>query len=118
MDPRSKKSRSIGNESRTSSTNPADRPQLGDRQRSAPSVAARRRSVTKLGPDGVKIQAVIDRDSKASIRDDPFFRRFHTPETTRLAEQSRDRGSAGDAQDVVSSCTLLCNLNTLYTFLL
>lgn len=37
----------------------------------------------------VRISDVIDCDSTASIRDDPFFRPYQSPHSTRLATQSR-----------------------------
>jgi hypothetical protein len=88
---RSAKSRSIGTESKTSRT--SQRPELGDRVHSAPTPARRRQSNAKRTPDNIKISGVIDRSSKASIRDDPFFRSYDSPQSVRLAEQSR-KGAA------------------------
>lgn len=84
---RSAKSRSIGTESKTSRT--SQRPELGERVHSAPTPAQRRQSNAKRTSDSVKISGVIDRSSKASIRDDPFFRSYDSPHSVRLAEQSR-----------------------------
>ena len=89
---RSAKSRSIGTEPKTART--SQRPELGERLHSAPTTARRRQSNAKRTSDGVKISGVVDRSSKASIRDDPFFRSYNSPQSVRLAEQSR-KGAAG-----------------------
>src|ERR1700761_3897665 len=89
---RSAKSRSIGTESKTSRT--AQRPELGDRVHSAPTSTRRRQSNARRPSDTVKVSGVIDRNSKASIRDDPFFRSYDSPQSVRLAEQSR-KAAAG-----------------------
>ena len=89
---RSAKSRSIGTESKTSRS--SSRPELGERVHSAPSTARRRQSNAKRTSDAVKIAGVIDRSSKASIRDDPFFRSYDSPQSVRLAEQSRKAGAS------------------------
>jgi hypothetical protein len=89
---RSAKSRSIGTESKPSRT--IQRPELGERVHSAPTPARRRQSNAKQTSDSVKIAGVVDRSSKASIRDDPFFRSYDSPQSVRLAEQSH-KGAAG-----------------------
>jgi hypothetical protein len=88
---RSAKSRSVGTESKPSRT---QRPELGERVHSAPTPARRRQSNAKGTSDSVKIAGVVDRGSKASIRDDPFFRSYDSPQSVRLAEQSH-KGAAG-----------------------
>ena len=89
---RSAKSRSVGTESKPSRT--PQRPELGERVHSAPIPARRRQSNAKGTSDSVKIAGVVDRSSKASIRDDPFFRSYDSPQSVRLAEQSHE-GAAG-----------------------
>jgi hypothetical protein len=89
---RSAKSRSVGTESKPSRT--PQRPELGERVHSAPTPARRRQSNAKRTSDSVKIAGVVDRSSKASIRDDPFFRSYDSPQSVRLAEQSR-KGAVG-----------------------
>lgn len=103
MDSRkSKKSRSIAIEPRTSRPVPANaQTQLVDRTRSDPAVARRRPSQTQSHSQGqsqkednvrisdVRISDVSDRDSKTSIRDDPFFRLYQSPQSTRSAAESR-----------------------------
>ena len=84
---RSAKSRSVGTESKPSRT--PQRPELGERVHSAPIPARRRQSNARRPSDTIKISGVIDRSSKASIRDDPFFRSYDSPQSVRLAEQSR-----------------------------
>lgn len=88
---RSAKSRSVGTESKPSRT---QRPELGERGHSAPTPARRLQSNAKGTSDSVKIAGVVDRSSKASIRDDPFFRSYDSPQSVRLAEQSHE-GAAG-----------------------
>jgi hypothetical protein len=118
MDSRkSKKSRSIAIEPKTSRPPPGSaRPPLADRTQSDPPGTRRRTSQTQSQGQGqsahrkddarisdVKISHVIDRDSKTSIRDDPFFRAYQTPHSTRLAAESRiaQRGGAvGRNEDV------------------
>jgi hypothetical protein len=89
---RSAKSRSVGTESKPSRT--PQRPELGERVHSAPIPTRRRQSNAKRTSDNVKIAGVVDRSSKASIRDDPFFRSYDSPHSVRLAEQSH-KGAAG-----------------------
>ena len=88
---RSAKSRSVGTESKPSRT--PQRPELGERVHSAPIPTRRRQSNAKRTSDNVKIAGVVDRSSKASIRDDPFFRSYDSPQSVRLAEESR-KGTA------------------------
>ena len=88
---RSAKSRSVGTESKPSRT---QRPELGERVHSAPTPTRRRQNNTRRTSESVKIAGVVDRSSKASIRDDPFFRPYDSPHSVRLAEQSR-QGTAG-----------------------
>src|SRR5947209_569815 len=96
---RSAKSRSVGTESKPSRT--PQRPELGERVHSAPIPTRRRQSNAKRTSDNVKIAGVVDRSSKASIRDDPFFRSYDSPQSVRLAEESH-KGAAGleRAEDV------------------
>jgi len=89
---RSAKSRSIGTESKPSRT--IQRPELGERVHSAPTPTRPRQSNAKQTSDSVKIAGVVDRSSKASIRDDPFFRSYDSPQLVRLAKQSH-KGAAG-----------------------
>jgi hypothetical protein len=95
MEPRRcKKSRSIAIEPKTSRPTPAGvRPQLPDRTHSDPALTRRRASQTQRKEDirasDLRISDVIDRDSQASIRDDPFFRPYQSPHSTRLAAESR-----------------------------
>jgi hypothetical protein len=104
MDSRkSKKSRSIAIEPKASRPPPGSaRPLPADRTHSDPSATRRRASQTQFQGQSqstlrkddsrisdVKISDVIDRDSKTSIRDDPFFRPYQTPHSTRLAAESR-----------------------------
>lgn len=103
MDARtSKKSRSIGMEPKASRpAPPSARPQLGDRTQSDPALARSRPSQTHAHGQGqgqrkdditvadLRISDVIDRDSQASIRDDPFFRSYQSPHSARLAAESR-----------------------------
>lgn len=70
------------------------RPELGDRVHSAPTPTRRRQSNARRPSDTIKVSGVIDRSSKASIRDDPFFRSYDSPQSVRLAEQSR-KAAAG-----------------------
>lgn len=118
MDSRkSKKSRSIAIEPKTSRPTPTSaRPPLADRTHSDPAVTRRRTTQTQSHGQGqttqrkddvrisdVKISHVIDRDSKTSIRDDPFFRPYQTPHSTRLAAESRTaHGVVGRNEDVCS----------------
>ena len=95
---RSAKSRSTGTEPKTSRSS---RPELGERVHSSPSTARRRQSSARRTADAIKISGVIDRSSKASIRDDPFFRSYDTPQSVRLADQTRKAAaSSNDAEDV------------------
>jgi hypothetical protein len=87
---RSAKSRSVGTESKPSRS---QRPELGERVHSAPTPTRRRQSDAKRTFESVKIAGVLDRSSKASIRDDPFFRPYDSPQSVRLAEQSH-KGAA------------------------
>ena len=100
---RSKITRSIANESKSSTPTLASvRPQMGDRTQSDQAVARQRTShIThvqgqgpsqrreEIGVSDLRISDVIDRDSQASIRDDPFFRSYHSPHSNRLAAESR-----------------------------
>ena len=99
---RSAKSRSVGTESKPSCT--PQRPELGERVHSAPIPARRRQSNAKRTSDNVKIAGVVDRSSKASIRDDPFFRSYDSPQSVRLAEELH-KGAAG-LQRVGDVCIL------------
>ena len=96
---RSAKSRSASTESKPSRT--PQRPELGERVHSAPIPTRRRQSNAKRTSDNVKMAGVVDRSSKSSIRDDPFFRSYDSPLSVRLAEQSH-KGAAGleRAEDV------------------
>ncbi len=103
MDSRSsKKSRSIAIEPKSAKAIPAStRPPLAERTHSDPAIARRRTSQTQSYGQGqgqrkadvrvsdVKISDVIDRDSKTTIRDDPFFRPYQSPHSTRLAVEPR-----------------------------
>lgn len=89
---RSAKSRSIGTESKSARI--LGRPELGERVHSAPSTDRKRHSQSKRTSDGAKLSAVIARTSKATVRDDPFFRSYDSPQSMRLAEQPC-KGSAG-----------------------
>jgi hypothetical protein len=86
------KSRSVSTESKISCA--AQRPELGERVHSAPTPTRRRQSNARRPSDTIKVSGVIDRSSKASIRDDPFFRSYDSPQSLRLAEQSR-KAAAG-----------------------
>jgi hypothetical protein len=113
---RSKKSRSIAIEPKSSrSTTATARPQPVDRTYSDPAVTRRRASQSQgqcQGPSqrkedarvsDVRISDVIDRDSKASIRDDPFFRPYQSPHSTLLAAESRNaHGVVKRNEDVCS----------------
>lgn len=117
MDPRrSQKSRSIAIEPKSAKATPASaRPPLADRTHSDPAVARRRTSQTQSYGQGqgqrqadvrvsdVRISDVIDRDSKTSIRDDPFFRPYQSPHSTCLAAESRlAHGIVAGNEDVCS----------------
>jgi hypothetical protein len=92
---RFKKSRSIAIEPKTSRPAPATtRPLLVDRTHSDPALVRRhgqgqlqRREDHRVSE--VRISEVVERDSQASIRDDPFFRTYQSPHSTRLAAESR-----------------------------
>jgi hypothetical protein len=113
---RSAKSRSVGTESKPSRT--PQRPELGERVHSAPIPTRRRQSNAKRTSDNVKIAGVVDRSSKASIRDDPFFRSYDSPQSLRLAEESR-KGTAGleRIEDVRILPPELCAFAKLQIFL-
>lgn len=88
---RSKKSRSIASESSAhprSAVN--DRPNLGIRTHSSPTLKRPGQTQPKPG-DLTKASAIHDRYSTASIRDDPFFRPYQTPQSIRMAETTNMR---------------------------
>ena len=113
---RFKKSRSIAIEPKGSRhAPPSARPQLGDRTQSDPALARARPSQTHAQGQGqsqrkdditvsdLRISDVIDRDSQASIRDDPFFRSYQSPQSARLAAESRiANGAVKRNEDVCS----------------
>src|SRR2546421_4546700 len=99
---RSAKSRSIGIEPKTSRV--SQRPELGERVHSAPSTARRRPSNARRTSDAVKITSVVDRSSTASIRDDPFYRSYDSPQSVHLAEQFHK--GAADPKAIEDVCTL------------
>ncbi|KAL9113250.1 MAG: hypothetical protein Q9227_002585 [Pyrenula ochraceoflavens] len=86
MDPRRvKKTSSAGAEPKatTYKSETRERPKLGDHSNSSPSVGRRRQSHSK--PQEI----ITDRTSKGSIRDDPFFRAYQSPQSLRLADRAR-----------------------------
>lgn len=96
----SKKAGSVSSDPKGSTTPASDRPLLQDRTASAPTVARRRPSSSKA-PETVKVTPIVDRSSKASIRDDPFYRPYQSPQSVRLADKSRaSHGTHKSTKDV------------------
>ena len=119
---RSKKSRSIAIEPKSSRSIPAVPPQFADRTCSNPAIARRHTSQTQSHSQGqthrkddlrgsdARVLDVTDHASKTSVRDDPVSRPDQSNRSTRLAVEPRIAyGALSRNQDVCTPLTSRAN---------